>query len=416
MRGNDSEIRRRIQRWHRTGDMGALWPEFSVAELLAGHGAVCATTRAMLREPSATATLEATSERESAALGIAAFESGMGPLLGWWVERGLVTASTGARQVLAVHLEHGRRRIAAIRQALTAILQALHSEGVIPVLLKGLHVGSEYFPEPGTCPAGDIDLLVHPSERDAAAAGLRRAGLRESRRTVYGARSEWVPDGRAQVVHSLEFDHADNPFAVDLHTGLERWYFRGVRAGFGESAFAHTTPIVVDGSTVRALDQPLLTAFLALHTSSELARMRLVRLVELTVVIQRDRRSGVLDWTALGGLLHRTGTARFVFPALALVERLCPGTVENTLIARSQPYLTNRMLRVIEAVAAADMAPLRYRSLEERLVWARGARELLLNLSELVWPTDDGLPVSVGRLQWRRVRALVRGRVGLRAR
>jgi hypothetical protein len=411
-----SELDRRIRQWHRTGDIAELWPDFSGAELHAGHAAVCGVTRAMLRNPRAAVSLEGTSERETAALGIAAFASGMGPLLGWWIERGLVTASAAARQILAVHLDHGRRRITAIRRALTKILGELRSEGVEPVLLKGLHTGSVYFPEPGTRPAGDIDILVRPAERDAAAAALSRAGWREVRRTVYGARSEWTPANREQTVQSLEFDHADNPWGVDLHTALERWYFRGVRAGFGDLAFRYTASITIDGEPVRVLSGPMLPAFLALHASLDLVRMRLVRLVELVLVLRQGAGNGTLDWNALLALLDHTETLRFVIPALALAERLCPATVDERLVALGQGLLTGRMRRVMAAVEAAAMAPLTYRSLDDRLMWARGPRELLLNLSELVWPTDDGLSINLGRLQWRRWAQWWRGRAGVRAR
>ncbi|HWP36140.1 MAG TPA: hypothetical protein VNL18_01175, partial [Gemmatimonadales bacterium] len=83
VRQDDPEIRRRISRWHSTGDLGALWPDFTTVELYGAHDEVYAATRAILREPGATATLEAATDRRAAALGIAAFASGMGPLLGW---------------------------------------------------------------------------------------------------------------------------------------------------------------------------------------------------------------------------------------------------------------------------------------------------------------------------------------------
>ena len=55
------------------------------------------------------------------------------------------------------------------------------------------------------------------------------------------------------------------------------------------------------------------------------------------------------------------------------------------------------------------MGGLRYRSLDDKLMWASGPRELLLSASELVAPSDDGLPVGLSRLYWRRLRMLVQG-------
>jgi hypothetical protein len=48
-------------------------------------------------------------------------------------------------------------------------------------------------------------------------------------------------------------------------------------------------------------------------------------------------------------------------------------------------------------------------------MWARGPREVLLNLTEVVLPSDDGLRVGLGRLQWRRLAALASGGAGWRA-
>ena len=55
------------------------------------------------------------------------------------------------------------------------------------------------------------------------------------------------------------------------------------------------------------------------------------------------------------------------------------------------------------------MGELRYRSLDDKLMWASGPRELLLSVSELVTPSDDGMPVGLPRLYWRRLLTLVRG-------
>ncbi len=56
----------------------------------------------------------------------------------------------------------------------------------------------------------------------------------------------------------------------------------------------------------------------------------------------------------------------------------------------------------------ADMGALKYRSLDDKLMWASGPRELLLSVSELVAPSDDGLPTALP-LYWRRLLTLARG-------
>ncbi|HEX9580990.1 MAG TPA: hypothetical protein VF970_07780, partial [Gemmatimonadales bacterium] len=107
---------------------------------------------------------------------------------------------------------------------------------------------------------------------------------------------------------------------------------------------------------------------------------------------------------------------RFAYPALALAERLGNGTLERALIERGERNLPTRARRVLDSVEREGMAALSRRSLDDRLMWARGWKELLLNLSELAWPSDDGVSLGVGRLYVRRLRALARGTVDLRAR
>jgi hypothetical protein len=431
-------IPRRIEAWRRTGDLGRLWPDVTAVELLTAHARVLAATQAVLAAtpdgprttvtgaaadttPATVASLPAHGEREARALGIAAFVSGMGPLLAWWVGDGSLAASAEARAVLTPHLDHGRRRSTLLREQLVRLVRAMRGEGIDPVVLKGLHTGAAVFPHPSTRPAADIDLLVRPHERAGAVAALQGAGFTEARRTRFARRSEWTPPGPAHAVRSLELEHADDPWTVDLHTSLERWYFRGLRRGLGDGPFTRTRGMAIGGETVRCLGQPDLTAFLALHASYELVKVRLVRVVELVLVIRPDRAdpdggaADALDWSRLQALLARTGTARFVHPALSLAERLAPGTVPPDLLARTGHDMTRRATRVLAAVLEADMGPLMHPSLDAKLMWARGPREWLLNLSELLVPSDRGLPVGWARLQWRRIASLVRGDAAWRA-
>lgn len=437
-------IPRRIEAWRRTGDLGRLWPDVTALELRTAHARVRAATEAVLAAtaddarmtataaaagttPATVASLPAHGEREAGALGIAAFVSGMGPLLAWWVGNGSIEASAEARAVLTPHLDHGRRRSTLLREQLVRLVRAMRGEGIDPVVLKGLHTGAAVFPHPSTRPAADIDLLVRPEERAGAVAALHGAGFTEARRTRFARRSEWTPPGPARAVRSLELEHADDPWTVDLHTSLERWYFRGLRRGLGDGPFTRTRGMAIGGETVRCLGQPDLTAFLAMHASYELVKVRLVRVVELVLVIRAgrtDRADGAnpdggatdaLDWSRLEALFARTGTGRFVHPALSLAERLAPGTVPPDLLARTGRDMTRRAARVLAAVLEADMGPLMHPSLDAKLMWARGPREWLLNLSELLVPSDRGLPVGWARLQWRRIASLVRGDAAWRA-
>jgi hypothetical protein len=346
---------------------------------------------------------------------VAAYASGLGPLLGHWAQGGSLAAGAAASRLLAEHLDHGRRRAGTLGARLAALLDVLADKGVTPTLLKGSDTAYRYFPEPGTRPRADIDLLVAPQQLDTARGALAAAGYFEYRRTRHANRSEWRHEDAPQTLRSVELDHADNPWSLDLHVALERWYFRGLRAGYGYPTDDQLAPWTFDGRPVRVLAQPLLTAFLALHASYGLRDFRPLRAVELVLVLRRDTADGSLRWDALAELLDRTGSARFVYPAMELTERWIPGTLGPDLRRQLDRAATPRMRRVVNQVEA-DGLRLGHRSLDEKLMWARGATELLGNLSELVWSADDAM--SAGdqlRVHLRRARMLVGQRVGVRA-
>jgi len=411
VRGADTPetIHARLRAWRRTGDVDALWPDVPRAARRRALAAVRRAAQAVLRGDRPPP-LEATSDRDAEALGVAAFVAGMGPLLGWWVRHGVLEASGRAREVPAEHLDHGVRRSRVLRVEAARILNAMQQAGLRPILLKGMHTGAEFFPDACTRPAADIDVLVHPSEISVAASVLRDLGMTE-RRTRFAVRSEWTPGSEEQAVRSLRLDHAENPWSLDLHSGLGRWYFRGVRRDLGANAFDTERAIDLEGTRVRVLDQPYLAAFLALHAGYDLGKMQLVRIVELVLVLQQDVRAGSLDRADLASLLSRTDTGRFAYPGLALAEELSPGCVGAEVLDVARRRVGRRMERVLTAVREAEWGPLAERSLDLKLAWAVGSRETLLNLTEIVLPSDDGMGGLAGvyaqrlRLLGRRLRA-----------
>lgn len=405
---------KRLRTWLLTGDPGHLWPHVTPASRREAHRRVAAVTRAVINRTPLPGRLEADGDVPVAAWGVAAYTSGMGPLLGHWIAQRVVEADTQLADLFREHLEHGHRRAAKITTAMRQVIDACGHLGVTPTVLKGAHTAQVYFPDVATRPSADIDVLVHPSAFGRACAALETAGFTEARRTSRPPRSEWIRRDSSPMIHSLELDHAENPWSIDLHQSLERWYFRGLRGGF-EPALWTTVPLELANVRVQGLAQPLLTAFLAMHAAFGVRDLRLLHLVELVWIIRRDVASGSLQWRDLTELLTKTRTARFAYPALELAERLAPGTIDPDTRGQLAGTGTARMRRVIDAISTAGMQ-LPRRTLDERLMWACGVRELLCNIGELVWPSDEALPAAeVARLYLRRARLLVRGRIGIRS-
>jgi len=136
-------------------------------------------------------------------------------------------------------------------------------------------------------------------------------------------------------------------------------------------------------------------------------------------VAQRDFAARAGRWEAFGELVARTGSARFVFPALDLAERLVPGTIDGRVLARitaAAPRRLQRLVRRLEPATAQRLHP--FPALRERFVWLASPREVLAALLWLAWPRDEEKPLAPRKAlaaQWQRLRRalgrIVRARI-----
>jgi hypothetical protein len=351
------------------------------------------------------------------ATGIAAFSAGMGPLLGYWIERGTLEAPAQLEQLLAQHLSHGRRRAAKLTSELDRLLMAMNENDITPILLKGMHTSQVYFPEPSCRVGTDIDVLVTPEELHQVRAILSRSGFHETSDSRPPLSSTWEPGDVPQRLRSVEMNHSENPWSVDLHSALKRSYSRGLRIDLGTAPFRNRRKTHSHRPPVNVLGQPLLAAYLALHASHALQGLQLIRLVELTLVLREDGDGGRFAWADFESTLAEHNMGRFVYPALWCVESIAPGTVDARLLRDLGNTVPPRMRRVLDQVGSSGMAYLGPLSLDAKLMWARTKRELLFHAAALLWPGSSATPfgTSVRELP-NRVRKLFGGQLSLRAR
>ena len=395
----EREITERLARWRRSADPRDLWPGLEERAFRAAMDEMGRATRLGLESQSPGSPIPCRFSVPVRDLGVAAFTSGLGPLLGSWAEAGRITVSPDAAGLLAEHLAQGRARAAILERGLWRVLDALRGRGVESAVLKGMHTAWAYFPDPGTRPSSDIDVLVAPGDFAGAEAALAGLGFRRGATVPEPPRSEWALPESPQVPRSLEMTHAGNPWGVDLHASLSRRMRIGRTAGFGSPPLAETVVVQRGGRSIRALPQPLLLAWLAFHAASHLDTGPMVRLVELVLVVRRDFAGRPALWDDFLRLVDAAAAGRFVYPALELAERLAPGTVPEEVrraLARRAPWLMRRVMARLRPEAAQQL----YRvSLDMRLMWAASTRELLVYLSSL-----------------RRVAVLLKGRMSLRSR
>jgi len=401
---SENDIPARLARYAMTEDARDLWPEVSASAFRAAQREMARVTARVLAGAPSPVRLELPRDADTRALGVAASVAGMGPLLGFWCATGRVDAQESVRELLAQHLDHGRQRAARLRRELERILVPFAERGIEVLVLKGTDTSYRYFPEPGTRPSSDLDLLVSPHDIAAAHTVLRDLGFVEEG-PGHGDRyrSTWTPPGVGGV-RSLELAHVDNPWSVDLHVSLDREMFPARPMTFGTP-----TPEPRDGEIwqefsrpVRVLREPLLLAYLAAHTSSHFYAITLVRLVELVLVARRDFEAA--DWRAFADLVRRTATGRFVFPALYLAEQLAPGTMDTVALEEvraAAPWWLRKRVRATTPASAQRLHPYPF---AQRFLWATTHKELLL---ELAWPRDGGRrasPRGVLGVYWERIR------------
>lgn len=362
-------------------------------------------------------TLDLPDGADAAALGIAAFTSGTGPLLGVHVEAGRLIAEPAVRALLALHLAHGRRRAERQTAALAAVLDVLTAAGIVATVVKGAHTAHGWFPEPAARPAADIDLVVPPVDRERAGAALAAAGYVPTVRQSRPYKCDWVPPGMPAALRSMSLAHGDAPFAIEMHDSLERVFYgvRTVTPGVVDERTTEPWPALHPGA--RALSQPLLAAFLATHASEELHQIQLVKLLELALVLRADAASGALEWNGLADLLDGSGATRFAYPAFALADRLVPGTLDPAFRKRITAAATPRIRRFVDRLRPADAQRLDRLSLEERFLWARGPIEFVRRAAYLIWPRHAGRSVRPIRTVYvERLYRILRGDVSLRDR
>jgi hypothetical protein len=341
----------------------------------------------------------------------------MGPLLGWWVERGTLHANQKARELLRLHLSHGRARADAMHQALRAAVSLLEVANIQVTVLKGAHTAFTCFPEPGTRPMSDVDVLVKPTDVSRAEAALAEGGFQAipGTRLACPYRTDWRPPGAPDTVVSVALHHAGNAFGLDLHAALEVSFF-GVRTLHLDRIFPEKRSAAPwAGAQAAVLAQPAALAYHAAHAARGLYNLTLIRLVEMAFMIRSDAGQN-LDWDELGHGLRRARAERFVYPAFELLERLVPGIVAARFRAQLNRAATRAQRAVIAGVSPATAQRTDRTSLKEQFMWAATPADFLRRAAYMALPlADSGSLRKLVRIYFDRIYRLARGRVRLEA-
>jgi hypothetical protein len=360
------EFRRRRETALRSGNPAWLWPEVSVSEWAEAMRNVSSAASAVLAGTAAELV-----SCEPLALSLACYTSGLGPLLGWWAEQGLLSVSAQTRELLAIHLQQARDRTTAVEDRSRKVVSAIAESGVPVIVLKGGHTAHAYFPDPAARPASDLDLLVPTDRAEDAEAALSNAGLHCIARNA--RESSWGTIGSNRKPRHLWLVGGDDPWSVDLHRSLDFSAGAGARLVNFDSAdpFAGGQPWAL-GQAAATLRQPLLLLNLAVHASGGLHSLTLLRMVEIILVVRRDVANQRLAWDEfmrLGARIHGLGAA---YPALSMSEKLAPGTIPSSVLRLSRELAPDRARRVVDKLEPANVQRIDRASIAEHFMWVEG--------------------------------------------
>jgi Uncharacterised nucleotidyltransferase len=399
-----AQVEARFRDAARAGRPQWLWPEVPVAAWRAALGEIERAAQQLLADPGARAHVGGKGCPDATALGLAGFNSGLGPLLGWWIEQGRLDAPPAAAAILLLQWEHGRARHRRMAEELDGALSVLHAAGVEAVVVKGMHTARDLFPDPGTRPMNDVDLVVAQDRVPAAEAALRAAGFQREREGLAARpyHADWTPPGPRRVLRSLWLTHAESPSILNLHGSFDRPHPAGGVLRLGEPAAGELAEWDGAGAPARVLCGAYLAAYLAVHASRDRVNLTLLRLAELVLLF----RGGGVDARRLDELLRRAGARAAVWPALSLAEALVPGTVDAGLLAGLERAVPPRVRRAYAGVRPADLPRAHGAQPGDHLIWNLGVGSLLRRAGGLLFPTTS--PRRLASLYFRRLHRLGR--------
>ncbi|GMV05528.1 MAG: hypothetical protein AMXMBFR53_18060 [Gemmatimonadota bacterium] len=417
---SEEEIQGRLIRARRSGHPRYVWDDVPMSAWAAACRAIEDAATAVLAPqegagPPGPPRLEAGGAATARALAVAAFTSGMGPLLAAWHEAGALDVASELTPVLDAHLAHGRARARRVGALLDGLAGPLARAGLDPVVLKGGHTGCRHFPEAGARPLADVDLFVPASRGDDAEGVLADAGFRLTLRQRRPTRSVWAPPGEEGRLRSLDVTHALNPLTVDLHLSLDRDFYGLRRSPVPDPEPGDLEAIPGLPGVFRGLRAEWLIPVISLHAAEDLSNLQLLRVVELVLVARCESEAadpwpGVVDRTrAWQALPH-------VFPAWALAERLAPGTVPPAVLEEARSQAPPALRAVVDGLTPGTAQRLHGIRFRERMAGATTPAEKARRLLHMLVPDSAGGSLRrIADLYGARLYQILRGRVRLGA-
>lgn len=222
---------------------------------------------------------------------------------------------------------------------LAEIVNAFEEHGITTMLLKGAALVARYYPDMGTRPMADFDLLVPVQQTDAAIALLNELGWNAEKPLQVLSTEKRAP------FHGMGFFHQDRAMGCDLH-----WHIMHIHLSpiYDAPMWETAVPVKVGNIQTRTLcpEHQLIHLFFNGCVNEEGINMRW--LVDALVVLKKEP---AIDWNRL---VAQCQLLEFVQPVAAMLEYLRTtwnvavpvGTIET--LARTP--VSYRMRKVFECL------------------------------------------------------------------
>jgi putative nucleotidyltransferase-like protein/coenzyme PQQ synthesis protein D (PqqD) len=270
-----------------------------------------------------------------------AVETGLGPLVGRAVAHDPEAAAAPLWPLVQGASLTARFLTAQLVTGMTDIVDAGRGAMPPPVLLKGISMCDQHYPEPHLRPMRDIDFLVEEDALPAAEAVLRRLGYRQS-----SARPAAFYQGHH---HSSPFVHPATGVWVDVHRAL----FPAARPVGSNGALGpeHLERQLrwseFQGRPVRRLSHELQIVHLACHWARGLRAVGgMVAMADIACLL---RNAPAVDWERILDWTDAAPASRYLCLLLTYLDRhrlidLAPGILQRLDAMPTSPgHLTLRI-------------------------------------------------------------------------
>lgn len=366
-----------------------LWPHVEPTDWQNGLHSIERVAREILSTGKANEPLEGPAD----AIGVAAYTSGMGPLLGFWLAEGRLTAPSDIGELLARHYRHNSERMRRLVGHTVEVVQLLGEGGIPVTVLKGMDSALNCFPALGARATSDIDLFVAPSDRLRTESILSGLGYSAEHKSTLPDEQFWRHRSSALAPQSLAMVHKCDPWGIDLHTSTNRRYALGSPVIRLDDLVSR---VAVDPWRAHAHAQVLAPVpaalFLACHAGCDLSSMRMVRLVELVMLVRRTVRGEAFSWREFAEIGGVSGTLPHAYAALSLATSLVPDAIPLDVLERARCKVPPAALRVLARLTPATAQVVFRCSAQERYMWTPSLGGRIRQIAHDLFPTE--MPAS----------------------